>query len=202
MKKFFRSFAIVALALVSTGFVTSCGSDDDSKDPDPDPKDVLVPIDQIEGKLMYDYSSETLELFDIKYEITDFDGKQQTIEVTKPGKEEKVFKAKKISDVATVKLIVARKDVKKVGTGDTFRYKFLTRITLPIYAGGYKATIAAASLPETPISVEGWSIDLEQSPEVIKAVQDYLEGWYEFKLALPEQAYKGVSKDWLNNHKE
>lgn len=200
MKKFFRSFAIVALALVSTGFVTSCGSDDDSKDPDP--KDVLVPIDQIEGKITYNFSSETLEMFSIKYEVTDFDGKQQTIEVTKPGKEEKVFKAKKITDVANVKMVIEPKDVKKVGTGDVFNYKFFTIVTLPIYAGGMKATLAERVLPTLQLSLDNYNFSVEQSPEAIKFVQDQYVGWYEVSLALPEQAYKGVSKDWLIEHKE
>ena len=198
MKKFFSSIAIVAFALASVYSFSSCGDDDDDVTPEPDPTPVYFPIESIEGHLVYDYSPEAIELFNIVYEVTDFDGKKDVITVTEPGKVEKTYKAKNITDEATVKLTVTAKDVKAIGTGETFNYKFNTYVGVLATVKGY----------EFAPKIKGFYRD-NFTDQVITAENTHINdikliysGTYEAKLALPSEYSKGVTQEWIDADKK
>lgn len=199
MKKFFSSIAIVAFALASVYSFSSCGSDDDDVTPEPDPTPVYFPIESIEGRLVYDYSPEAIELFNIVYEVTDFDGKKDVITVTEPGKVEKTYKAKNITDEATVKLTVTAKDVKAIGTGETFNIKFNSYVYLPTTVKGYTFN---------PEEVNGFGSTIftdkvgTAENKHINAVKEIYAGTFEAKLALPEVYRKGVTQEWIDADKK
>lgn len=197
MKKFFGSIAIVAFALASVYSFSSCGHDDDDVTPEPAP--VYFPIESIEGHLVYDYSPEAIELFNIVYEVTDFDGKKDVITVTEPGRVEKTYEAKNITDEATVKLTVTAKDVKAIGTGETFNLKFNTYVGVIATVKGYEFA---------PREVKGFNsyffTETVQNYEnnYISAVKETYEGTYEAKLALPSEYSKGVTQEWIDADKK
>lgn len=198
MKKFISMFAFAAVLVLGAFALASCGDDDDDITPEPDPTPVYFPIESIEGHVVYDYSPEAIELFNIVYEVTDFDGKKDVFTVTEPGRVEKTYKAKNITDEATVKLTVTAKDVKAIGTGETFNIKFNSYVYLPTTVKGYTFN---------PQEVNGFGSTIftdkvgTAENKHINAVKEIYAGTFEAKLALPEVYRKGVTQEWIDADK-
>lgn len=208
MNKNYSFLAIVAIALTSVFCFTSCDKKDE---PATEQKPVMLPIESIEGRLVYDYSESALELFDIKYEVTDFNGKKETFTVTKPGEVELIYKASNIRDVAKVKQIVTAKDVKAVGNEEKFSFKFLTYVELPTKVGGLTIYPVLSTKVEKDILGDSYlyydgnfDISMEGSWDQasIKALQNLIVTYanHECKLALPTELYNGISEDYVKEH--
>lgn len=192
MKKYFSSIAMVAVALASVFGLTSCDKEDIPVDPVPEPAPQVLPVDSLGCILEYEYSAEALELFDIKYEVTDFNGNTETFEVTKPGKDVKTYKAKKITDEGNVRLIVAAKDVNAVGKEDKFSFKAYSKVIYAVFAGG--KTLEVPNYAQTNVFINNmvWG-PVSQSD--IKATQEYFVGTFDVKMFLPEEFKNGISTD-------
>lgn len=208
MKKNYSFLAIVAIALTSVFCFTSCDKKDE---PATEQKPVMLPIESIEGRLVYDYSESALELFDIKYEVTDFNGKKETFTVTKPGEVELIYKASNIRDVAKVKQIVTAKDVKAVGNEEKFSFKFQTYVDLPTKVGGLtiypvlSLDVHHSVFSDSYVYYDGnFDISMEGDfkQDAIKEIQNLLLTLanHEGKFALPSELYNGVSEDYVKEH--
>lgn len=135
--------------------------------------------------------------------MTDFNGKTEKFTVTEPGKVEKVYKAKKITDVATVKFTITAKDVKKLG--DKRHLKLISEAYADIYIRNKYLTDYFAFC--RPNNAKLLNADVEvteksaQDPEDLRQFQQLYEGTYEAKIALLEEiCQKGVSKEWYDTN--
>lgn len=138
-------------------------------------------------------------VYGIVYEVTDFEGKKDVIIVTEPGKVEKFYKAKKITDEATVKLTVTAKEVEAIGTEATFKLKFNTYVYLPTTVKGY--TFAPRELKGFDSRFFTEAVQTYENA-YISAVQSTYVGTYETKLALPKEYHNGVTQEWIDADKK
>ncbi|GEM_PF-4942587 len=81
MKKFFY-FALAALmSFAATMSLTSCGDDE---------KDDIQPSNEFKSAevvVSYEFSEDVLQIFDLTINVTDFDGKTKSVEVSKAGQQ-------------------------------------------------------------------------------------------------------------------
>ena len=191
MKKFNAILAIATVALSAVFGFTSCDKNDEVFDQQPEPELTaqIVPVDALGCILEYEYSAEALDLFEIKYEVTEFDGKVETFEITEPGKGEMTFKANSINDEGNVKLTLTPKDVKAIGNEDTFSFLVFSNVKFVAFAGGANLSQPVRE-QNALLSAHFFNQQISQSN--LKMAQDHYSGTYNAKVSLPENYKNGI----------
>lgn len=198
MKKITSLLAIAAVALTAALSFGSCSKNDDPA-VEPEPEDKILPIDSIVATLLYDYSETALQLFDLKYEVTDFNGQTETFTVTEPGHTEKVYKTADLNATANIKLhLTYKNNIDEVIKADSAYFSFQSGIIKYISVKGKLFDF----VPDTDhfVLMEG-----VQSKEDIKGYIEYILHATKtypitYSISLSDDYKKGVTESWFNLH--
>jgi len=113
MKKFNSFFAIATVALTSVFGFTSCDKNEDAINEAATPvqpkQEQKAQDEFLSATLTYNYSQDAIDMFDINYEITDFDGTVESFMVTEAGKHTKNLKSNNLNAAAKVKTTFSAK---------------------------------------------------------------------------------------------
>jgi len=128
MKKFNTILAIAAVAMSSVFGLTSC-------DKENDPINVPEESQYIKAVLSYSYTEDALEMFDVNYEITNFDGKVETFTVKEAGYQEKEFNSKDMNQTAKVKTNITVKTPYSPKAKDQYVFKLFSKVNAYVMEG-------------------------------------------------------------------
>lgn len=128
MKKFNTILAIAAVAMSSVFGLTSC-------DKENDPVNVPEESQYIKAVLSYSYTEDALEMFDVNYEITNFDGKVETLSVKEAGYQEKELKSKDLDQTAKVKTNITVKTPYSPKVKDEYAFLFFSKVNAYVMEG-------------------------------------------------------------------
>lgn len=185
-----KIYYILALAMVGAMSFTSCSKDEPEVEPEK-----VYPVDSLVAGLAYDYSEAAIQILDIKYEVTDFNGNTETITVTKPGYTEKMYKTENVNAKITVKLFATYKnnidEIKAESADLTFQSGIFG------YFGANGNTVSV--FPENGYVV--YSKGVQTKAEI----EDYAKYITEaspitYSVSLPNECKNGVTESWLKEH--
>lgn len=185
-------FAIAAVALTAVFTFASCEKNDD---PVVKPEEKILPIDSITATLAYEFSEAVLKLYDLKYEVTDFNGKKETIAVTGPGSVKKVYKTTDVNAKVSAKLIPTYKNnIDDIKTDSIF-IKFHSAIDGAMYVNGKMIELdhddSGKDLPE----------GLMPKEDLVEIITSF-ESRYNYSMFLIDEFKKGVTETWFNKYCE
>lgn len=194
MKKITSLLAIAAVALTAALSFGSCSKNDDpAVEPEPEPEKVY-PVDSIVAGIVYEYSEAAIQVFDIKYEVTDFNGHTETFTVTEPGHVEKLYKTADVNAKVNVKLVATYKNnIDEIKT-DPVDFMFQSDLGGSFYANGKSVTI----IPENDyLSYSKGSHTKAEIEEYAK----YISGKpFTYSLSLSDDYKKGVTESLLKEY--
>lgn len=190
MKKITSLLAIAAVALTAVFSFASCSKNDD---PAVEPEEKLIPVDSLIGVLEYEYSEAFLKLYDIKFEVTDFNGKSETFTVTEPGHAERIYKTTNVSATGKVKVTNTPKDAKNAFTTDSVYLKSAMRIINAAYVRGKLIYSIPTPHPEN-------ALDIVADVASTLDYQDKSPYSFDFNFSVVDSYKNGVTESWLKQY--